>query len=138
VPPWFEALRRYWREEGFDPAGQIFLLAVSGGFDSVALLELFHRIAAPAAGRLFALHVNHGLRPGAIADQAFVENLCRGRGIPLRIETLDPATRGRGQSPEIAPTPGSSRDASPNPQWRVKTNPSPQPDTTNQHQCGCS
>jgi tRNA(Ile)-lysidine synthetase-like protein len=101
VPPWFEALRRYWREEGFDPAGQIFLLAVSGGCDSVALLELFHRIAAPAAGRLFALHVNHGLRPGAIADQAFVENLCRERGIPLRIEALDPATRGRGQSPEM-------------------------------------
>jgi tRNA(Ile)-lysidine synthase len=75
------------------------LLAVSGGCDSVAMLELFHR--EEIGSRLSAIHVNHRLRPDAGEDQAFVEKLCRERNIPLEVEILDPATRLAGRSVEM-------------------------------------
>jgi tRNA(Ile)-lysidine synthetase-like protein len=77
-------------------------LAVSGGCDSVALLEFFHREIAPRFGcQLFAVHINHRLRLEADADQAFVEKLCRDRDIPLDLEVLDPGSRATGQSVEM-------------------------------------
>lgn len=75
------------------------LLAVSGGCDSVALLELFHREGI--GSRLSVIHVNHRLRPDADADQAFVEALCRERNIPLEVEILAPAARLAGCSVEM-------------------------------------
>jgi len=98
----FESLRKFWSEEGFDPAGKKLLLAVSGGCDSVAMLEFFHREVSPRLNcRLFAVHVNHRLRAEADADQEFVEKLCQDRGIPLEAEVLDPGSRLPGQSVEM-------------------------------------
>lgn len=68
----------------------------------MALLELFAREAAPRFKcSLSAVHVNHRLRSGAGLDQMLVEELCADRGIPLRVETLDPASRRAGQSVEM-------------------------------------
>ncbi len=102
IPLWFEALRRFWADEGFDPTNKSLLLAVSGGSDSVALLEFFHREILPKQNcRLFAVHINHRLRSESDADQAFVEKLCLDRNILLHIEVLDPANRQAGQSLEM-------------------------------------
>ncbi len=66
------------------------------------MLEFFRREIAPRLGcRLFAVHVNHRLRPEAGADQEFVEKLCADRGIPLEVEVLAPAGRVSGQSVEM-------------------------------------
>jgi tRNA(Ile)-lysidine synthetase-like protein len=101
-PSWLDSLRAFWRAGDFDPAGGSFVVGLSGGADSVALLELFVREIAPSAGcKVFAVHVNHRLRSDAGLDQVFVEELCAERGVPLHVETLDPATRGRGQSVEM-------------------------------------
>lgn len=54
-------------------------VAVSGGSDSLALL-LLARSAYP--GRVEAATVDHGLRPEAAAEAAFVASLCAGLGVP--------------------------------------------------------
>jgi tRNA(Ile)-lysidine synthase len=101
-PDFLPALLAFWQAEGFDPSGKTFLLGLSGGADSVALLELFVREVAPRwGGAVCAVHVNHRLREDAGMDQRLVEDLCRDRGVPLHIETLDPATRRTGQSVEM-------------------------------------
>jgi tRNA(Ile)-lysidine synthase len=102
TPPFLPSLLSFWESEGFDPSGKSFLLGVSGGADSVALLELFVREVAPRWGAsLAAVHVNHRLRPEAAMDQLLVEELCADRGVPLRVETLDPSARRPGQSVEM-------------------------------------
>jgi tRNA(Ile)-lysidine synthase len=55
---------------------------VSGGGDSVALLDVAVRIGAGVS----ALHVNYGLREGAAGDEAFVRELCERLGVPLVVE----------------------------------------------------
>jgi tRNA(Ile)-lysidine synthase len=57
-------------------------VAISGGPDSVALLLLAH---AAFPGRVLALTVDHGLRPAAAAEAAFVAALCAARGIPHQV-----------------------------------------------------
>ncbi len=62
-------------------------IAVSGGPDSVALL-LLASTAYPGVVR--AATVDHGLRPEAAAEAAFVADLCAGLGVPHRTLTLPP------------------------------------------------
>jgi len=96
------SLLKFWAKEGFDPSGKTLLLAVSGGCDSVAMLELFSREIVPRFKcRLQAIHINHRLRPTAGIDQALVEKLCHERKVPLHIESLNPAVRAAGQSVEM-------------------------------------
>lgn len=54
-------------------------LAVSGGPDSLALLLLAH---AAFPGSVAAATVDHGLRPEADAEAAFVHELCAALGVP--------------------------------------------------------
>ncbi len=102
TPTFLPPLLDFWSSEDFDPSGGAFVIGLSGGADSVALLELFVREAAPRFGcKVFAAHVNHRLRADSGLDQVFVEELCAGRNVPLHVETLDPETRRRGQSAEM-------------------------------------
>ena len=55
------------------------LVALSGGADSVALLHVLQSITP----RVYAVHINHGLRPSAQADQDFAQDLCNRLGIPM-------------------------------------------------------
>jgi tRNA(Ile)-lysidine synthase len=101
-PTFLPSLYRFWSHEGFDPSGKSLLLAISGGADSVALLEFFVREASPRLGcSLFAVHVNHRLRAESGLDQMLVEQLCADRGVPLHVESLDPDSRRRGESVEM-------------------------------------
>lgn len=70
-------------------AGNLLLLAVSGGADSTALfygaLELSQRMGFCIA----VCHVNHGIRGAeADSDEAFVADLCKCHNIPLHIKRL--------------------------------------------------
>ena len=62
------------------------LAAVSGGADSVCLLFLLHEVAAELGIRIFAFHMNHGIR-GAEADrdEQFVAGFCERLKIPLTV-----------------------------------------------------
>jgi tRNA(Ile)-lysidine synthase len=72
------------RESGLVPAGEPLLVLVSGGGDSVCLLDVAVRLGA----RVSALHVNYGLRAGADEDEAFVRALCSRLGVPLHAERI--------------------------------------------------
>ncbi|MGH2824192.1 MAG: tRNA lysidine(34) synthetase TilS, partial [Thermoleophilaceae bacterium] len=72
------------RESGLVRADEPQLVLVSGGGDSVCLLDVAVRLGA----RVSALHVNYGLRPGAGEDEELVRSLCERLGVPLRAERL--------------------------------------------------
>ena len=74
--------------------GPVWVVAVSGGGDSVGLLRALHE-AAPGLGlRLFVAHLNHGVRGDAArADAAFVEALAGSLGLPCDLGRWAP-TRG--------------------------------------------
>jgi tRNA(Ile)-lysidine synthase len=74
-------------------------VGLSGGIDSVVLLDLLDRIAARRHFSLQALHVNHQLSPNARRWAEFCRALCKGRGIPLKVARV--AVR-RGNSLEAA------------------------------------
>jgi tRNA(Ile)-lysidine synthase len=67
------------------PARPLVVL-LSGGRDSVCLLDLAVRQAAP----ITALHVNYGLRPSADEDEAFCRSLCERLGVPLVVHRPGP------------------------------------------------
>jgi tRNA(Ile)-lysidine synthase len=73
------------RRSGLVRAGEPLLVLLSGGGDSVCLLDVSLRLEA----RVSALHVNYGLRPGADEDEEFVRELCRGRGVTLHMERVE-------------------------------------------------
>jgi tRNA(Ile)-lysidine synthase len=57
------------------------VVLLSGGRDSVCLLDLAVRHAGPVT----ALHVNYGLRESADGDEAFCADLCARLGVPLHV-----------------------------------------------------
>jgi tRNA(Ile)-lysidine synthase len=60
--------------------GEVVVL-LSGGRDSVCLLDLAARLAGPVT----ALHVNYRLRDSADGDEAFCAELCERLGVALRV-----------------------------------------------------
>ena len=66
------------------------LCAVSGGLDSMCLLDLLDRWCRERAGAVIAAHFNHQLR-GAESDrdEAFVRDWCREREIPFAVGSAD-------------------------------------------------
>lgn len=62
--------------------GETVVAAVSGGLDSVVLLDLLHR-AAPVLGfRLVVGTVDHGIRRESASEVRFVRELASARGLP--------------------------------------------------------
>jgi tRNA(Ile)-lysidine synthase len=82
------------------------IVGVSGGPDSVALLDFLVRFRARTGtprGEIVAAHVNHGLRgEESEEDAAFVQDLARKLGVPFAIERIDPASDRRGESLEAS------------------------------------
>jgi len=75
------------RAGGLLAPGRPVLVLLSGGRDSVCLLDAAVRIS----GDVRALHVNYGLRPSAAADAAFCAELCDQLGVPLQTVAAGPA-----------------------------------------------
>ena len=61
------------------------VVAVSGGCDSVALLRAMLALKSGGAGRLWAAHLNHQLRPDADEDERFVVELCQRLGVTCEV-----------------------------------------------------
>jgi len=70
------------------------LVLLSGGRDSVCLLDLAVRLGGPVS----ALHVDYGLRASAAADAAHCAALCERLGVPLTVLRPGPAQRGNLQA----------------------------------------
>lgn len=81
---------------GLDLRGKRVAAGLSGGVDSVVLLDVL-RAAAPRHGfRLTAVHVHHGLSPRADEWVRFCRALCRKWKIPLAVRRVRVDRRGRG------------------------------------------
>lgn len=65
------------------------VLGVSGGADSVCLLFALHELQQELGIQLYVVHVNHGIRPDAPGDAAYVEKLCRELEIPFSLVEAD-------------------------------------------------
>ncbi len=87
--------------EPFLQTGSCVTVALSGGLDSVVLLDVLARARERRAFRLEALHVDHGLSPHAGVWAAFCGELCRARDVPLRVVEVR-VDRPRGESLEAA------------------------------------
>ncbi len=81
------------------------LVAVSGGRDSVVLLDGLQRLAPERRLELVVGHVDHGLRGDeSSADRAFVEGLAAERGLPAIARRVDPETARRGGASRSRPS----------------------------------
>lgn len=67
------------------PEGAGVLVALSGGADSVCLLDLLRLVQPRLELRLAAFHLNHGLRRTAARDEDFVRALCREWRVSLTV-----------------------------------------------------
>lgn len=68
--------------------GQVVLLGLSGGKDSVVLLHLLNTLRTRFGFELRAMHVHHGLSPHADAWADFCQDLCQSLDIPLKISRV--------------------------------------------------
>lgn len=62
---------------------QTVVIAVSGGVDSMVLLDLFQSLPVAQRPQLVVAHVNHQLRPESDHEEATLRMLCRDRELPL-------------------------------------------------------
>lgn len=65
------------------------LLAVSGGADSVSMLSAFFCLSASYGFSIEVCHINHGLRPEAGNEAAWVAALCRKMHTPCHTRSAD-------------------------------------------------
>lgn len=72
-------------------AGDRVLVGVSGGPDSVALLDLLYSARSRYGIELFVAHVDHQLRPEAEEEARYVEALSARLGLPFRCFRVDVA-----------------------------------------------
>ncbi len=76
---------------------RIVVIGVSGGPDSLCLLDLLWRLRLP----ILAAHLNHGLRPEAGEDEAQVRRLAENLGIPFVSSQADVTALSQEQSLSI-------------------------------------
>ncbi|MBE0625868.1 MAG: tRNA lysidine(34) synthetase TilS [Burkholderiales bacterium] len=71
------------------PRGARLVLGLSGGLDSMVLLEVLRRLAGPLDFRLACVHVNHNISPNARRWAAFCARCCKRRAIALAVHEAD-------------------------------------------------
>lgn len=75
--------------------GRRLTVALSGGVDSVVLLDLLDRLRGELDFSLSAVHVNHQLSPHASEWARFCQSLCDARGVPLHVEAVKVSKRNK-------------------------------------------
>lgn len=71
-----------------------FLLAVSGGIDSLAMLAIFAACQQYFGYQIEVAHFNHGIREASFAEEELMQKICKRLALPLCIE--------RGNTPQYA------------------------------------
>lgn len=79
-----EKIEAFTQRHGLFPEGGLVLAAVSGGADSVSLLQALLELSERRGFSVAAMHYNHQLRGGeSDRDAAFVKKLCYDKNVPL-------------------------------------------------------
>lgn len=84
LPAFVEAKLKSWVQPG-----RHLTLALSGGADSVALLDILAQLRASLHFSLSAVHVNHQISPNAADWAEFCARLCAGFDIPFKVVRVD-------------------------------------------------
>jgi tRNA(Ile)-lysidine synthase len=74
-------------------AGETIVAGLSGGADSVALVDALATLGSAQGFRVVAAHLDHGLRDDSCEDASFCAALCAERGVSFRTARAD--VRGR-------------------------------------------
>ena len=69
--------------------GDKIIVGVSGGPDSICLLDILYKIKDEFNLTLYVCHINHGLRKNAILDEEYVKDFCQKRNIECFIKNAD-------------------------------------------------
>lgn len=90
VDPLIERVASNIRRHELIPPGARVVVGVSGGLDSVVLLEILGKLANDSSWQLIVAHANHGLRgASSAADERFVRALALRSKVPFRTAALD-------------------------------------------------
>ncbi len=84
LPALVEAKLKSWVQPG-----RHLTLALSGGADSVALLDILAQLRSNLPFSLSAIHVNHQISPNAVDWAAFCAQMCAGYNIPFQVVKVD-------------------------------------------------
>lgn len=85
-----DSFERFIRGHALVEPGDRVLLAVSGGIDSMVMLDAFSRIQSAWELSLSVVHVNHQLRgQESLEDEEFLREAVRTRGLPFLAERVN-------------------------------------------------
>ena len=93
TPPLVQAVRRSLDSACLSRPGVTAVAALSGGPDSVALLDALLRATKKSGMRVVAAHLDHALRPDSGADARFCEELCDRMKVGLRSGRTRPSAK---------------------------------------------
>jgi len=93
LPSLVAAVDRALRATGMPSRSATLVVGLSGGADSVALLDALASLRRRRGFRVVAAHLDHRLRPGSADDAAFCAELCRALDVPLRVGRADVRAR---------------------------------------------
>ena len=95
TPAWLERVRRRAQQWCATGVGSTWVVAVSGGGDSVGLVRALSRLAPELGLTLSIAHLDHGTRgETARADAAFVQALASSLGLPFDLGQWRPTRAG--------------------------------------------
>ena len=69
--------------------GDIVVAAVSGGPDSIAMLDILIKLQEKMKFKIVVAHINHMIREEAISDMEFVKQYCKKYGIDFYSKSID-------------------------------------------------
>ncbi len=87
------AVSRSLLDLGTPRSGETVVAALSGGADSVALLDALVEAGRRQGFRVVAAHLDHALRSGSTLDVEFCRNLCARFGVPIHVSSADVRAR---------------------------------------------
>lgn len=84
-----QKIKQFIEKWGMLPQKAGVLVGLSGGADSVALLEVLCQLRGQLGLSIFAVHVHHGIRAAAQKDADFCAKLCEDKEVPFACEYVD-------------------------------------------------
>ena len=85
-----ESIVKNFFDTGIIKGGDVLLVALSGGMDSMCLMDSFYKLQSEVSYKLMAIHVHHGIRgKEADRDLKFVKEYCKSMDIKLIEEKVD-------------------------------------------------
>jgi tRNA(Ile)-lysidine synthase len=99
--PLVSRFEEHLKVSGLLPEGADIAVALSGGLDSVVLLDLLLTLRKRWRWTISAAHFDHRMRQDSGEDAAWVSRLCGERGVPCRLGAAERAPAGESEAREL-------------------------------------